>query len=86
MGQPEDVERFEALVSEAASLAFHLIRNGAGVALISDNWKSSGESSEASLEAILNYLALVQMSAYAPAPPFESQTGALMLSLRYARD
>jgi uncharacterized protein (DUF58 family) len=85
-GQPEDVERFEALVSEAASLAFHLIRNGAGVALISDNWKSSGESSEASLEAILNYLALVQMSAYAPTPPFESQTGALMLSLRYARD
>jgi len=81
-GQPEDAERFEALVSEAASLAFHLIRNGAGVALISDNWKSGGESSEVSLEAILNYLALVQMSAYAPAPSFESQTGALMLSLR----
>jgi hypothetical protein len=53
---------------------------------VSDNWKSPGESSEASLEAILNYLALVQMSAYAPAPAFESQTGALMLSLRYGRD
>jgi uncharacterized protein (DUF58 family) len=85
-GRPEDAEKFEALVSETASLAFHLIRNGAGVALISDNWKSPGESSEASLEAILNYLALVQMSAYAPAPTLESQTGALMLSLRYGRD
>jgi len=85
-GRSEDAEKFEALVSEAASLAFHLIRNGAGVALVSDNWKSSGESSEASLEAILNYLALVQMSAYAPAPALESQSGALMLSLRYGRD
>jgi uncharacterized protein (DUF58 family) len=85
-GQTKDTERFEALVSEAASLAFHLIRNGAGVALISDNWKSPGEASEATLDAILNYLALVQMSAYAPAPSFESQTGALMLSLRSGRD
>jgi uncharacterized protein (DUF58 family) len=85
-GRPEDAERFEALVSETASLAFHLIRSGAGVALLSDNFKSSGESSEASLDAILNYLALVQMSAYAPAPTLETQTGALMLSLRYGRD
>jgi len=74
------------LSRKTAALAFHLIRKGAGVAFVSDNWKSPGESSEASLEAILNYLALVQMSAYAPAPAFESQTGALMLSLRYGRD
>jgi uncharacterized protein (DUF58 family) len=88
-GQPGDTERFENLVSEAASLAFHLIRSGAGVALLSDNWKSSGESSgessEASLEAILTYLSLVEMSAYAPPPALESPTGALMLSLRYGR-
>ena len=73
-------------MSETASLAFHLIRNGARVALVSDNWRSPTETSEASLDAILNYLALVKMSAYAPDPPFESHTGALMLSLRHGRD
>ena len=84
-GKPQDAERFETLVSEAASLAFHLIRNGARVMLVSDNWKSPAETSESSLDAILNYLALVQMSAYAPEPPFEAGTGALMLSLRHRR-
>jgi uncharacterized protein (DUF58 family) len=84
-GKPQDAERFETLVSEAASLAFHLIRNGARVALVSDNWKSPADTSESSLDAILNYLALVQMSAYAPEPPFEPGRGALMLSLRHGR-
>jgi hypothetical protein len=77
--------QFETLVSEAASLAFHLIRNGAIVSLVSDNWTSPAETSESSLDAILHYLALVEMSADAPPPPFEPQGGALMLSLRHGR-
>jgi len=84
-GKPPDAEKFETLVSEAASLAFHLIRNGARVALVSDNWQSPAETGEGSLDAILNYLALVKMSAFAPVPPFESETGALRLSLRHGR-
>jgi uncharacterized protein (DUF58 family) len=84
-GQPYDAEPFETLVSRAASLAFHLIRSGAAVTLISDNWTSPAETSEASLDAILHYLALVEMSAYAPAPPQGSHDGAIMLSLRQGR-
>jgi uncharacterized protein (DUF58 family) len=81
-GEPEDTDQFEALVSEAASLAFHLIRGGALVSLVSDNWRCPPEASEASLDAILNYLALVQMSPDAPPPSFHPDTGALVLSLR----
>ena len=78
----EDTDQFEILVSEAASLAFHLIRGGALVSLVSDNWRCPAEASEASLDAILNYLALVQMSPDAPRPSFHSEMGALVLSLR----
>ena len=81
-GEPEDTDQFETLVSEAASLAFHLIRGGALVSLVSDNWRCPPEASEASLDAILNYLALVQMSPDAPPPSFHSEMGALVLSLR----
>jgi len=85
-GRPEEAEQFEILVSEAASLAFHLIRNGAVVGLVSDNWASPAETSESSLDTILHYLALVEMSSDAPPPPFEPQVGALMLSLRHGRE
>jgi uncharacterized protein (DUF58 family) len=84
-GQPSDADPFEALVSRAASLAFHLIKEGSGVILISDDWKSSSEASEAALDAILNYLALVEMSESAPLPDFDPQAGALRLSLRHGR-
>ncbi|HET9217664.1 MAG TPA: DUF58 domain-containing protein [Terriglobia bacterium] len=81
-GKPEDSDQFETLVSKAASLAFHLIRGGALVSLVSDNWRCPPEASEASLDAILNYLALVQMSPDAPPPSFHPGTGAFVLSLR----
>lgn len=81
-GQPSDAEEFEALVSRAASLAFHLIKSGARVTLVSDDWKSPAEVSEAALDTILNYLALVEMSPTAPIPDVDWQTGALRLSLR----
>lgn len=78
-----DAERFETLVSQAASLAFHLIKSGAEVVLVSDDWESPAGSSEGALDEILQYLALVEMSAAANTPEFDPQAGALMFSLRY---
>jgi uncharacterized protein (DUF58 family) len=58
-GQPADSEKFEQLVSYAASLAYHLANDGIEVSFSSDEWHSpSGD-----LDSILEYLALVQMSA-----------------------
>jgi uncharacterized protein (DUF58 family) len=85
-GEPSDTEAFEGLVSRAASLAFHLIRSGARVSLVSDDWRSSSDNSEASLDPILNYLALVEMSAHAPVPSADWPNGAVMLSLRHERE
>jgi uncharacterized protein (DUF58 family) len=85
-GNPHDAERFEDLVSRAASIAFHWMRNGAGVTLISDEWESSADGSQTTLDEILGYLALVEMSPTAPPPNFEPQAGALLLSLRHERD
>ena len=85
-GNPSDAERFESLVSRAASLAFHLIGNGAAVTFISDDWESPAETGEATLDAILDYLALVEMSPAAPLPDFDRDRGAVSLSLRHARD
>lgn len=85
-GQPYDAERFEDLVSRAASLAFHLINAGTEVQLISDDWQSPEEASEATLDAILSYLALVEMSAMADPPHFDPQAGCLRLSLREHED
>src|SRR5438093_1723443 len=49
-GHPGDIEKFERLVSYAASLAFHLIHDGIEVNFIADEWQSG------SLEGILEYL------------------------------
>jgi uncharacterized protein (DUF58 family) len=60
--RPEDGERFERLVSYAASLAYHLIHSGVEVQFVTDEWQG------ASLDAILEYLALVEMSTTAGMP------------------
>jgi len=80
-GHPGDVEKFEQLVSYAASLAYHLIDEGIEVELVSDDWKSTQGIGQAALESILEYLALVKMSGSAE-PPDGRDSGALRLSLR----
>jgi len=82
-GNARDDARFETLVSQAASMAFHLIRSGAEVTLVSDEWESPTGSSESNLDDILHYLALVEMSASVNTPDFDPQAGALMFSLRH---
>jgi uncharacterized protein (DUF58 family) len=77
---PGDVEKFEQLVSYAASIAYHLINDGVEVALVSDDWKSTQGNGPAELESILQYLALVEMSQ--EAEPVAHDSGALWLSLR----
>jgi len=84
-GSANDEDDFEVMVSRAASLSFHLIRNGQPVHFVSDDWESPAEASEATLDALLNYLALVQMSETAPQPQFDPERGALLLSLRRGR-
>jgi uncharacterized protein (DUF58 family) len=73
-GHPGDVENFERLVSYAASLAFHLSNEGIEVKFIAEDWQSN------SLESILEYLAVVEISGVAAAPP--PMDGAINLSLR----
>jgi uncharacterized protein (DUF58 family) len=73
-GRPEDAERFEALVSQAASIAYHLSNDGIDVQFASDEWQSSA------LDSILEYLATVQLSAEAQLPPADE--AAMKLSLR----
>jgi uncharacterized protein (DUF58 family) len=73
-GRSEDVDDFEALVSQAASLAYHLIHAGVEVRLVTDEWDGS------TLEGILEYLALVELSASAEFPFVDE--GAMRLSLR----
>jgi uncharacterized protein (DUF58 family) len=80
-GGPDDSERFEGLVSHAASLAFHLIRDGMDLTLVSDDWQSKEGGTQALLDSILEYLALVQMSPTAGRPEIEEH-GGVMLSLR----
>jgi len=84
-GHPEDSERFERLVSHAASLAFYWIEDGAEVALVSDDWETPHGKSGFLLDSILNYLAVVQMSPSAGMPDIDSAAGALLLSLRQRR-
>jgi uncharacterized protein (DUF58 family) len=78
---PADVKAFERMVSRAASLAFYLMRDGVELSLQSDEWQSASGVSEASMESILTYLALVQMSFDAPRPE-ALDTGVVHLSLR----
>lgn len=84
-GTPEDRERFEHLVSQAASLAFHLIREGTEVTFISDTWRFTEGSAGIRLNSILEFLATVEMSADAGMPDIGSglsRQGSLLLSLR----
>jgi uncharacterized protein (DUF58 family) len=83
-GQQGDVEKFEQLVSQTASIAFHFIKSGIEVALVSDDWRSGHGSSDTVLESMLQYLALVKMSAFAESPSAYRIDGALNLSLRSA--
>jgi uncharacterized protein (DUF58 family) len=83
-GNMGDADQFEALVSRAASLAYHLMGNGVGVKFISDTWESPVETSGEALDRILHYLALVEMSAAAESPRFEP-SAVLLLSLRDGR-
>jgi uncharacterized protein (DUF58 family) len=78
-GHPGDRERFEQLVSYTASLAFHLTHGGIEVSLVSDDWRTPQGNSKAVLDSLLEYLALVQMSAAADAPNAE---GTLRISIR----
>ena len=73
-GHPDDAERFEGLVSQAASLASHLINSGVTVKFATDEFESSD------LEETLEYLATVEMSDSA-APPW-AEDAATQLSLR----
>jgi len=73
---------FEKLVSHAASLAFHLTREGIDVELITDDWASDIGSTEKHLEGILKYLALVQRSEFHNPVPQELNSSAVMLAVR----
>jgi uncharacterized protein (DUF58 family) len=81
-GRPGDEERFEQLVSHAASMAYHLIQDETEVALVSDDWTTGYGNSEMLLVSILEYLALVEMSASAERPATGAGSGVLVLSLR----
>ena len=83
-GEPGDENRFEHLVSEAASLALHLMANGTDFAFATDEWQTGYGRSDALQESILRYLAEVEMSGESGTPPTESTEGALILSLRHA--
>jgi uncharacterized protein (DUF58 family) len=81
-GTPEDAERFEELVTRAASLAFHCIQDGSEVSFVSDDWRSAPASIEVVLDSILEYLATVEMSSNASFPNVDANGGALLLSIR----
>jgi uncharacterized protein (DUF58 family) len=81
-GGPADVDRFERVVSYAATTAYHLLREGIEVALVSDEWRTGFGNSEAVLGSILEYLALVEMSAVAAAPGTFAPSAAVVISLR----
>jgi len=73
-GTPDDAPRFESLVSQAASLAFHMINDGIDLRFVTDEWEGNA------VEPILEYLALVEMSSSATVPRVENAT--MRLSLR----
>jgi len=84
-GTPADAENFEVLVSHAASSAVHLIREGAEILLVSDEWHSAEGSSKVVLDSILEYLATVESSPIAPMPDVDPSQGSYLLSLRQGR-
>jgi uncharacterized protein (DUF58 family) len=81
-GHPGDIDKFEQLVSYTASLAYHFVQAGIEVAFVSDDWESAQGNSQTVLDSILQYLALVQISAAAAAPGLRGTDGAISLSLR----
>jgi uncharacterized protein (DUF58 family) len=85
-GDPARSAQFEENVSYAASLAFHLTRNGAEVRLVSDEWESPSGMPEATLHSMLHYLALVELSPDAPPPHLTRYSGALLISLQQPRE
>jgi len=81
-GTSQDSERFEELVTHAASLAFHCMHDGADVELVSDEWRSPTGSMVIVLAEMMEYLATVEMSGNAALPDVDSSRGAMLLSLR----
>jgi uncharacterized protein (DUF58 family) len=73
-GHPGDIERFERLVSHAASAAYHLTNSGLEVKFVTNDWEAED------LESILEYLALVEMSSSVPAP--RTTESGVLLTLR----
>jgi uncharacterized protein (DUF58 family) len=73
-GHPDDVEKFEQLISYAASVVYHLIHAGVEVKFVSDGWQGR------SLEPILEYLAVVEMTG-STAPP-AAEEASMRFSLR----
>jgi uncharacterized protein (DUF58 family) len=82
-GQIGEAQRFEHLVSYAASLVVYLVRQGIEIALVSDEWTSAYGSSQSHIETILGYLALVQLSTSLHSPVIDNGNGAILLSLRH---
>src|SRR5262249_42747254 len=72
---------FEKLGSYAASVAVYLSRDGIEVGLVTDEWSSGHGCTEAHIEKILKYLALVERSDSAARPATDSGV-AMVLSLR----
>jgi uncharacterized protein (DUF58 family) len=77
-GHPWNSENFERLVSYAASVAYHLANEGIEVSFSSDEWHSPPGDTRTVRDSILEYLALVQMSAR----PGPVQRDGLWLSIR----
>src|SRR5262249_294923 len=81
-GHSHETEEFEQLVSYAASLAYHFTLSGIELSLVSDEWSSAKGNSQAILDSILQYLALVKISSSAASPQLHAAQGAIRLSLR----
>jgi len=81
-GHSHETEEFEQLVSYAASLAYHFTHAGIELSLVSDEWSSAKGNSQAILDSILQYLALVTISSSAASPQLHAAQGAIRLSLR----
>jgi uncharacterized protein (DUF58 family) len=81
-GTANDIERFEELVTHAASLAFHCMHDGSEVELISDEWRSPTGSMTIVLAEMMEYLAIVEMTVDAAVPDVDTSRGAMLLSIR----
>ncbi len=73
---------FERLVSETASAAVHLVRNGAEVTLVTDEWTSPAVRTSVQMDEILLYLAEVSTTQNAPTTG-HGGSEALRFSLRH---